>query len=654
MDLNGLIQRGRCYINTWIIAMSDGLYRPLAAFHNWGEHPDFIQEREPQAHKPFFWLKSILSDPANRIGIEAERDMAKDFHPRGFRSTLDLYQHYPFLSSCLLLGIAQHRSWRGYQRMFLTLEEEFSFRDPVFYQGISVVYDITNLDNLRCGILLSTPLSNRPLRCLSASQFMEEVDFASSIGDIETLLPLDPVNSSALLSALGASEEGELREEEEEDELMEEVEFSEEDESSEEGHDDNHTTSVKPAREPLKSLTDFCIKALMGSTAHLDSFEKDLFDAPRRLPHFRDKLRRNLLETPRLLGRTRAAGRLLGLAFEDETNLNLVEYRALPTQVVRYALETEEMSKVASLGLCIGSRQGSAVEIVDAISNLPSLRYLHLFQRPTENEYRLSKEVYGLLIEKLDPLRRVKVTFAGAYAMSLKMQPWVGYPTATCPPPAIFPVQHMFIRDCRPDNNSRRLAAALSSTSYDLTGALLGPEAFAATFLRYLWQPAGSLTSFSAGPASLGDLTGMEIRPAPNAVERPKKLMPGAWILLLSVEGRERAWPGLLAQAVRYALVRLNDPSHTQFNDYKTPINLTDITVTGLQSFLSITAPTVDRASFHRAEEETINKMASWVNTANKPLGLDRLSVMRPQEALLMLNGCVRRRSDSMSAVHEN
>ncbi|KAK6955474.1 hypothetical protein Daesc_003113 [Daldinia eschscholtzii] len=608
MDLDGLIQLGRCYVNTWIVAIIDGIYRPLAALHKWGQHPNFIEEREQQGHKPFFWLKSILSDPANRVGIESELDMAKDFHPGGFES------------------------WRGYQRLFWTLEEEFSFRDPASYQGISVVFDITDLDNLRCGIVLSTPLSTQPIRCLSASQFMADVDFARSIGDIETLLPLDPVNSSDLLSALGVSEEGGLKEDE--------------------GHDNNHTTSVKPARKPFKSLTDLCIKKLMESTAHLDSFENNLFDAPRRLPCFKGMLRRNLLESPRFLGRTRAAGKLLGLAFEGETHLNLFEYRALPIQAVGYALETEEMSKLVSLGLCIGSRQESAVEIVDAISNLPSLRYLHLFQGPTEREYRLSREVYGLLIQKLDPLRRVKITFAGAYAMFFRRRPWVGYPTVTGPPPEIFPVQHMFIRNCKPENNSRNNAAALSSTSYDLTGALLGPEAFAASFLRYLWQPPGSLTSFSAGPASLGDLTGMEIRPAPNAMERPKNVMPGAWILLLSVEGRERSWTGVKTQAVRYSLVRLNEQSHTQFNNYRAPIELTDITVTGLRSFLSITAPTVDRASLDRAEEETINKMAAWVNRANKPLGLDRLSVMRPQEALLMLNACVGGRMGIMRAIH--
>ncbi|KAI1651257.1 uncharacterized protein F4817DRAFT_325629 [Daldinia loculata] len=300
------------------------------------------------------------------------------------------------------------------------------------------------------------------------------------------------------------------------------------------------------------------------------------------------------------------------------------------------------MSNTRSLILCVDNIRGSGIasvdakSIINAVSKLPSLRHLYCFQKPGRINCTLSGELYKFVTNRSDLLQSVEVTFNGAFSLSLREMPWVRSlypPSAYHPPSGAVPVQHMFIRRCRLFEPSR-IHNIDWYTSYYLAHGLLRPEAFAAKFLRYIWQPPGRLAAFSAGPPSLTDLSRIEIRPLLewNSLQG---ISQGAWVLLLSIEGKSEV------QAVKYALVRMNGDSYKRFTPYGARVTSSEIDVVGLKEFLAISAPAVDPALVDRSLAETTKHMASWVNEADKSPELERLSVMDLHETVTMLNECL-------------
>ncbi|KAI1657481.1 hypothetical protein F4813DRAFT_389659 [Daldinia decipiens] len=613
-------------LDFWIVTKIDGVYRPLAGVRRNRPYKKGLEVPTKEGSTPFWWIITIFSDPANRVGIEAERAMAIDFYRAGFKSwvLILLYEEppnlsnrsvvvehqFPFIVECLLLGVCHHRSNDLYRQNTKPLVFIDSIYKPEWRPGNTIVFDITNLDDLRGGIILPGVMTTQPYHLFSAFDFVKEFGYIDTIGDIRTLEHLKPI-----------------------DPLV--VNFTQ---------ISNNAIPITHIMDPLGSVLNQFVTALIERTVFVYVFDECILGILRGLPNLKDLLQRHLYLSGSL-GRTRSAGQFIGLAFAEETHVDLVRFRGISVEALGFAFETGDMSNTRSLALCVDSVRGLGIArmdaelIINAVSKLPSLRHLYCFLEPGRDNCTLSRELYKLVMNRSDLLQRMEVTFNGSFSLSLREMPWVGSPypghlaSACHPPSGVVPIQHMFMRRCRPAEPSR-ISNIDWTTSYYLAHGLLRPEAFAAKFLRYLWQPPGRLAAFSAGPPSLTDMSRIEIRPLLewNSLQG---ISQGAWVLLLSIEGKSQV------QAVKYALVRMNGNSYKKFTAYGASVTPSEIDVVGLKEFLAISAPAVDPALVDRSLAETTKHMASWVNEADQSPGLERLSVMDLYEAVSMLNGCL-------------
>ncbi|KAK7972343.1 hypothetical protein PG988_006477 [Apiospora saccharicola] len=338
--------------------------------------------------------------------------------------------------------------------------------------------------------------------------------------------------------------------------------------------DDSHPpvpdTSVGPRNQ--RDLKHQAIGRLTLETQNMDDLDITILNEVRSLPGFADSLRQNLLQNSDKLGNTRAAGRLLRIAFAQNGHLGLEGLRNVPAVGISAALEDGPQTGVpqgdgpiTSLSLCLDCVRGTPAQLADALSHAPeTLREVCLLQSPSVDTGALSAQVFIELAARPPVLSRISVMFAGAYSAALRKRFWL--PTSPNPTPLdIFPVQQIFTRHGRTD------------PKYDiqyLGDGLLKPERFAAGLLAWLpgleWGRDGyysadgneSSFAFPGAPASLASDPASSAPMSPILCEnlslprsfsaghyepwcssRARDLDPGGWTVLVSQGGIHRHHP---------------------------------------------------------------------------------------------------------------
>ncbi|KAI0142511.1 hypothetical protein F4776DRAFT_676376 [Hypoxylon sp. NC0597] len=623
-----------------VVTEIDGVLRPLAIVehNNWRPNwrpnwpfnykftgiDDISGVTDRQAITSSSSLTTVLLDPANRMGIESERATAVNYYreaystpmppfPRGYLYK-GVVRRFPFIETCLLLGTTIETNNR--------LSFDLVSLDTIYHDGRNpgkgmVLFDITDLDNLRYGFVLNRRLSKldngdiemeiikveEEHRILSARRFQEICHLENELIEETRKLERFPIIDGPKIDFVWPSEKAQ----------------------------------PCPYTRP-NSLCHQAVKTLIKSTLEIESFDMSIFDVPRLIPNFKNLLQECLLEYSEFLNHTESAGQLIGLAFEGTTHLNLVRFGKIPVEAICFALQTDQLISAKSLSICFDPTYDSPIEIIDVLSQVPSLRELCLYHAPTRKDNEVSTAFMRAFSMRPEFSKRVKVMFPSVFSATLNHILWASFPgdSLHCdPPPEIFPVQHVF-RLSRKEKIYRRCTY--------LGNELLKAEAFAARFLRWLSQPTHGLFPFSIGPSSLEDLSRLEVSPVSTYYESPG-FKPWSWALFategfgMDKSGKTCDLPDV--SAVKYAFVRLRVDRYMDIIDpatYKPIIKPGQVEVTGLKGFLKATASNVDLALLDQLVVETVQTVANREGRPQATSGLEWISVMTHDEAYAFLN----------------
>ncbi|KAI0884592.1 uncharacterized protein GGS22DRAFT_200347 [Annulohypoxylon maeteangense] len=629
------------YITTSI----DGVLHPLAAVI----HTAFAM---PLAHSGQQILHScagiitLLTDPANRFAIESERSMAVDYY-RGGCSESDwdvpdnfltgnefAYHEFPIIQTCALLGaslvsLGPKGKGDGYKFGTANLADVHKYLHPQYY-GM-VIIDITDLDDLRYGImqfrhdynrLMTISMSEGTTRAISAAQYRALFLQHQQVSEKDDM---DTVKKLGRFKLIGE----------------ETIVFSRPQHAGVDPHD---------SYSPTHPLVDQCIDVLINSTSEIESFDMTIFELPLLTNSFKATLQRLLLQKFEHLPQTCSVGQLLALAYEGNTQLNLVHFRGLSAKVLASALETDLLNDVAELCFRIDDIHGTPDEVIDAISDRPSLRHVCFLLGPLRWRGAWSVELWRAIHRRPQLLKNAKVTFAGAYCKALSRHLWLerlwdGIDHPSCD---TFPALNMLV------SNVNTVAGITDTTrhSFYLGHGLLSAEAFASRFLR--WLPNVSCHDgypFSVGPQTLGSTSNSEVLPI-IAWTEPMALPEGSWVVLVKKIAVLEAYGQL--EVIKYAFMKLGsriDPIEFLQEPGIHSINLEDLSeVFGLKEFLQDTAPDVDQTLVNRLlldAEKQIFEKSTEVEYAPGP-EFKCLSVLGIQEAGAMLNWFLKQGSEKI------
>ncbi|KAK7959161.1 uncharacterized protein PG986_004015 [Apiospora aurea] len=546
----------------FVLAKIDGRHRPLAAASSTGAQ---AEEESLHADRLVACLRrivTVLSDPANRTAIGSEMALAASYFAAGQDEGVsddkaghgldlrrpepvqlpELDRHtfgqtrgqrrrpwdresvppFPFITAALLLGVGTDPP-PGYDGADRPEPLATVYRDPDVEWGM-VVVDVTDLllgGVLRYGIVgfkigmarwidsrralaelrreYGVLEAVRPRRAMSAVEYMARFDWGGDVVGEAYIPDLGVHNRNmGILASLPLVEEAAL-----------DVVWPKKYDGS---HPPAPGTSVRA--EGRRDLKHQAIGRLIRETQNMDDLDVTILNQVRGLAGFTDSLRLNLLQKPDRIGNTRAAGRLLRLAFVQNGHLGLEGLKNVPAQGIWAALDDGPQTGVpqtdgpiTSLSLCLDCVRGTPAQLAYSLSQAPdTLREVCLLQSPSRDTGALAAQVFTELAARPPILSRIKVTFAGAYSAALRQRFWL--PTSSNHTPLdIFPVQQIFVRHYNATNSKY-------DTLYFGDG-LLKPERFAAGFLAWLpgleWGRNGDYDSegnhasfgFSSAPASL-------------------------------------------------------------------------------------------------------------------------------------------------------
>ncbi|KAK8116696.1 uncharacterized protein PG998_004977 [Apiospora kogelbergensis] len=667
--------------NSWIffvLANIDGRHRPLAAASSTGA---WAEEESLHADRLVACLRrivTVLSDPTNRTAISSEMALAASYFAAGHGDGVsdDNAGHglnlrrpepvqlpelnrrapgqgqrrrpwdresvppFPFITAALLLGVGSDPP-PGYDGVNRPEPLATVYRDPDVEWGM-VVVDVTDLilsGVLRYGIvgfkigearwidsrralmdlrreyggfdLPTGPLAVleavRPRRAMSAVDYMAKFDWGGDVIGEAYILNLGVHNRNMeLLASLSVVEDAAL-------DMVWPKEYGD-------GHPPVPDTPL--SAEGQRDLKYQAIGRLIQETQNMDDLDVTILNEVRDLPGFTDSLRHNMLQNPDRIGNTRAAGRLLRLAFVQNGHLGLEGLKNVPAQGIWAALDDGPQTGVpqtdgpiTSLSLCLDCVRGTPAQLAHSLSQAPdTLREVCLLQSPSRDTGALGAQVFIELAARPPILSRIKVTFAGAYSAALRKRFWL--PTSSNHTPLdIFPVQQIFVRHYNTTNSEY-------DTLYCGDG-LLKPERFAAGFLAWLsgleWGRDGYYESegnhasfgFSSAPASLtadpvssasvspimcenmslprGFSTGQE----PWCSPRARDLDPGGWTVLVS-QGGNPPTPSGQKHPQHYAFVRARGQPISVKDPPTATLGPERLDVVGLEGFLAATASYVN------------------------------------------------------------
>ncbi|KAI0811530.1 hypothetical protein GGR55DRAFT_695114 [Xylaria sp. FL0064] len=589
-------------------------------------------------------IVSIFSDSANKLAIASEMSLAADFYQDPPNLTLPVHElprmdddgigpqskkyrgirEFPFISSSLALAGALAAGDRPVHLPLGTV-----FRDENSHFGM-VVFDISNLEDLKYGFVAFQ--SQEMIFLQTLDPWREWVETGRAPGGlqerrVESERPRHAISAKACATRFGlkaidganAMEALSLIE----PSTLELIWPSEQETLGDAAH--------QVRRQPIRPLLDITVTTLVESTTETEVFDLSLFDEPRRLPNFKKVLRRVLQEKSANLGQFHSTAQLIALAFEGETNLDLVRYRELSVKTISSALEMAELCQIKT-SVCVDFLSSSPAELALMLSR-SSLSEIYLLQSATRESDELSIQTLLELFQCADPaVYPSKIFVSGVYSAGLRKD-WFWH-------------------------------------SYYIGDGLRNPLQFAAGLLHWLKRPDFELYRFASGPPTLqdDDTSRIEITPIPadnldddlgykTSLPLRKCLVRGSWHVLISDEWhwdreaherhvRTGVWEATEFKYIRFAFVQiLNDVGVQPATTGRSPgIKREDVSVRGLKEFLDATSGAegkgigVDPALIEKRLGETGKFLAHRHGQARGPDGLEVVGVMSEDEVLEALN----------------
>ncbi|KAI1461252.1 hypothetical protein F4805DRAFT_477556 [Annulohypoxylon moriforme] len=589
------------YITTNI----NGHLFPLASVNHYTTLDDSLPDSGRQIPYSLMGIINVLRDPANRLAIESERLMAVDYceyasemdmpdwpHP----TESDLVWHkFPITHTCALLGASSViMGPEGGNDHYKFDETDLTDMHTYGHSESSgmVIIDITDLDHIRYGIMLfddflydtyiqNVVMEEGTTRVISASDYVaaflpDHDQYEDDVAKAQELDEFSLIGTETIIFEWPRS-------------II-----------KPRGPADYH--SVRP-------LFDQSLDALILSTQEIESYDMSIFEWPRLVRGFKMKLRKRLFEEVRFLPETPSVGQLLALAYDEETQLNLVRLVGLSAGVLRAALETDILKNVTELSIRIDDIRNTPEEVIDAVSSGPSLRHVCFLTGPLRDNDAWSVEYWKLMRMKPELLKRIKFTFTEAYSKGITRSMWLDpwWVGTYYPPRDVFPVLNMLVSQV--DRKDGEVTS--KRHPFYLGHSFLGAEAFAARFLRWLPDVARhDGHPFSIGPPTLASTSKAEVLPITrlnDTLEYPQ----GSWAALVFKHTITEG--DIKFESVKYAFVELN--SHLDPGDFYREPEIYSVEpydlhkVVGLKEFLQIMAPDVDQSLVDRLLQEAEQKI---------------------------------------------
>ncbi|KAF6787609.1 hypothetical protein CSOJ01_15189 [Colletotrichum sojae] len=493
---------------------------------------------------------------------------------------------FPFISTTLLLGLSCDPSRSTtYSSQLQPLG--MAFRDDIPHHGM-VVIDISDLDGIRYGIVAFT-LHHMVMVNVPPDRDYDPVEDDPPERDPDPVLeeerPRKPLSASSYMK-------------------NNYIDF------------ENHLILHKPDR-GCKPLREQSIRSLIEATWQADSDHMFVFDGLSVIPGFRDSLRRQVLESPEGLGPTLTSAQLLRVMYENQEDLNWVQFKNISYNTVATAIESPELRSARSLSLCVDRMKGDPEALLQTLCRLETwFQSLCFLQEPRRANDDASASIYVLISTKPEYTQLLlskDLTVTATYSAPLRKSSWLPA-TGFSPPFEVFPVQQMFVRHTT--LNSDR---PFTHECFYLGGGLLGPGRFAAGFLAYLrsFGRDEDLLSFSCAPDLDQDYSDVKITPAladitasmetrcywigprenrsrpRNDRSRPRDVEDGSWTVLASYERHDD--PDLnppTPLVLRYAFVRAR--RRIAVGASGPDLGPGDVEVCDLAGFFRATAPHAD------------------------------------------------------------
>ncbi|KAF2971592.1 hypothetical protein GQX73_g1924 [Xylaria multiplex] len=611
---------------------------------------------------PVQHILRILSDPINRVAIESERALAVSLfleHGHDEDKVRSPYITPNTWGETLPIGTTTPSDFLYNQRL---LPLRTIYQDSKTYRGAAVI-DITHLESPRYGIVV---LNN---------SLQDSFDFDPWGDDVWTdVTPPEKELSQQPLSALGYVEDFEPNHSRKEARELESIplidaaaiEFIWPPSSSSAV---SKLLTREPIKSPPRSLRALTLITLIKSTRQIGNFNTSIFDGPRQIPGFQNMLRQAIHDNPGLLGRSHATGQLLGLAFGGSQHLDLLRLEQVSAEIIRGALEMEELQKTTSISLCLDALVSTPAEIIDVLASAPSLRDMYFLQALTSDTDNRSAQVFLELCKRPYLFERGRIFMSESYRAALNKKFWLPKSNGSNLPFNIFPIQHVFLRDQTNGCRGKRPDPMFQYTPHYVGDCLFRPEAFVAGLIQWIVRPDHRLGPLATSPPSLDDMSRIEISPAPPRVVDGAKvdsftgfrrkeswpemrdLVPGSWSVVISrciyVDHKLESESRLVDHQFRRfesffwkcAFVRHRVHIPLDFNGATESMKLRaeDVEVVGINEFLKITAPHVDAVIIFQRLEELELKLEQQEPAPLGP-GMHRLSVLGHQEACALLD----------------
>ncbi|PGH12455.1 hypothetical protein AJ79_04291 [Helicocarpus griseus UAMH5409] len=547
-------------------------HRPLAIALRQGDGAILgrVNHREVNENRVFHVLRDcvhlvkILSEPANRMVLEAELSLAAAWYngdsfqdlerievpdvpqPSFDFSHCDIdfqrqempelpwaegVREFPFISTCLRLGLNCNKSMSLHRVQEQTLGT--MFRDDRLEYGM-IVLDISDLDSVRYGIfgfeinyMAEVPLDvcldwdpvegspprvapialleeNRTRLPLSASSYMKKFSSFGFKDCLETLGGLSLVDEAAL-NYIWPEEAGNSYDER----------VSDEPQTTGIGElsirlKRHEKSSTRPTPPDATTALDQTVENLVQDILYKGSLDSAKLDEYSNDPYFQDHLLRSLHRRPHDLSSSNSSTQLLRLVYAGRSHLNWVVYRNVSYESVAAAVGSEELSGAQALSLCIEELSGSPNVLFEALSRSDTLREICFLQSPEREKDTASCQLFAQLCASsyaTSILQAKNVVLTCAYSAPLQKKLWLPYSSTRNNSNLVvdaFPVQHMFVRYQFADSAGRR-NPKFWPVYFFLGDALLRPERFAVGFINYVCSLLTDrhLFSFAASPSSL-------------------------------------------------------------------------------------------------------------------------------------------------------
>ncbi|GAW17435.1 hypothetical protein ANO14919_068920 [Xylariales sp. No.14919] len=656
----------------YVVARFNAVYRPLSVLTIEEADVDQVQADEiiPLCQR----LSAMLADPSNRVALASELSLAADFYSNE-RSTsgpsihdlpktggLEYFRQpdegdrvyrdfpdFPFISTCLMLAGELSSDCPMRLRPLGT-----RFRDGDATSYSMVVFDVSDLEQSRYGIVAFKV--QHMVLVESLEMWRVWTDWGRPLGGERELRVGEPQSRTPLSVREFATKFGVKIPDDAS--ALDGVPLVEPDAfrliwPSESSETENGRVSQGPPQSgsSIDSSGARLARRIEG-ILQTDGFSLPLLNGVRKLRAFQQSLRRVLLEKPDYLNGPEGSG-LLGLAFEAETHLNLVQYDGLSGEVIRAALDRDELKQIQSVSICIDRITETPRHLADALFPSGMKHDFYILQSPSRNSDDRAIEFMQELCRVPDRLSLSnKIFISGIYSSALRRQPWVpasgpGLPTSA------FPVQYIFHRTQY--SPQRRWWTTRSGYIGD---GMLSPLASATGLLAWLGRLASRVLLWAVGAPDLEDPLRTQVSPIPaeefklqglqprDAVRRP--LCSGTWCVVVSTEkygdtardeanSRGRGWAPSEAQYIGFALVRLLVDVVAE--DSPITVAAEDVQVCGLAEFLGQTSPApVDAALVERRLAEAEEKISHWNCQGRLGEGLRWLRQLEVEEAIEVLN----------------